>query len=164
MRKSASKIVLILVVVSLGAFCMGPVSYAREVIIKAGTPIPVRLNETVTSEESTAGQTVRFTVTRDVLVDDVVVIKAGSEVVGEVTFSEKKGSFGKEGKLFLVLRYAEAVDNTRVPLRAKLSETGQEKVALSWLVCPCIKGTGVEVQAGTETKAYVDYATKVNVD
>jgi len=139
-------------------------SYASEVTIKAGTPIPVRLQEAVSSETATAGQTVRFVVTRDVSVDDIVVIKAGSEVVGDVTYSQKTGSLGKEGKVFLVVRYATAVDNTRVPLRANLSQAGDEKVALSWMVCPFIKGTSSMIPAGTETKAYVDYDTKTKIE
>lgn len=43
-------------------------SYASEVTIKAGTPIPVRLQDAVSSETATAGQTVRFMVTKDVFV------------------------------------------------------------------------------------------------
>lgn len=136
---------------------------AAEVTIKAGTPIPVRLEEAISSETATAGQTVRLVVTRDVTVDDIVVIRAGSEVSGEVTYTQKTGSLGKEGKLFLVVRYATAVDNTRIPLRANLSQEGDERVALSWLVCPFITGTSSMIPAGTETKAYVDYDTKIRV-
>ena len=85
-------------------------------------------------------------------------------MVGEITYSQKTGSLGKECKLFLVIRYAAAINNTRVPLRANLSQIGGEKVALSWMVCPFIKGTSSMIQAGTETKAYVDYDTKIEID
>ena len=156
--------VLFPIALTVGILMMAFSSYASEVTIKAGTPIPVRLQEAVSSETATAGQTVRFSVTRDVSVNDIVIIKAGSEVVGEVTYSQKTGSLGKEGKLFLVVRYATAVDDTRVPLRANLSQTGDEKVALSWMVCPFIKGTSSMIPAGTETKAYVDYDTKIKID
>ena len=70
--------------------------------------------------------------------------------LGDVTYSQKTGSLGKEGKVFLVVRYATAVDNTRVPLRANLSQTGDEKVALSWMVCPFIKGTSSIIPGGTD--------------
>ncbi len=53
------------------------------------------------------------------------------------------------------------MDNTIVPLRATLSQTGHENVALSFLVCPFIKGTSSMIPSGTETKAYVNYDTKV---
>ena len=57
-----------------------------------------------------------------------------------------------------------AVDDTRVPLRAQLSQTGDEKVALSWMVCPFIKGTSSRIPAATETKAYVDYKTVIKIN
>ncbi len=134
-------------------------SYASQLTLKAGTPIPVRLLESVDSETATAGQTVRFLVTRDVPVNGIVVIKAGSEASGEVTYSQKTGSLGKEGKVFVVIRYATAVNGTKVPLRANLSRTGNEQVAMSFMICPFIKGTSSVIPADTETKAYVDYDT-----
>lgn len=155
--------VIMLVVVGTVLLVTTMSSYSQEIVIKSGTPVPLRLDQTVTSEEATAGQTVKFVVTRDVEVNDVVVIKAGSVVEGEITHAEKTGSLGKEGKVSLVVRYATAIDNTRVPLRAQLSQTGEERVALSWLVCPFIKGTPTQLPAGTETKAYVDYDTKIDI-
>jgi len=137
--------------------------HASEITIKAGTPVPIRLEETVSSETATAGQTIRFTVTKDVTVGDVVVIKAGSAVVAEVAHSQKTGTFGKEGKASLVVRHTTAVDNTMVPLRSNLSQEGEEKMAVSFLFCPFIKGTSATIQAGTETKAYVDYNTTIQV-
>jgi uncharacterized membrane protein len=115
---------------------MGSLAYAAEVMIKAGTPVPVRLIDDLSSETATAGQLVRFEATKNIMVDGIVVIKAGSEVIGEVSYCQKTGSLGKEGKINVVVRYATAVDNTRIPLRAQLAETGDEKVALSWMVCP----------------------------
>ena len=137
---------------------------AKEYVLKAGTPIPVRLEEEADSETATAGETLRFRVIRNVRVEDVVVIEAGAEAVSEVTFAQKKGSLGKEGKVYLMMRYATAVDGTRVPLASKLSDTGDEKVARSWMICPFIKGTSARVPAGTETKAYVDYDTAIEIE
>lgn len=159
--RSVSSIIIGAMVLSIDVFVMVSTGNATEVTIKAGTPVPVRIDETVSSETATAGQTVRCFVTRDVFVDDFIVIKAGTEVVAEVTYSQKTGSLGKEGKVFLVVRDTVAVDNTKVPLRSSLSQTGDERVALSWLVCPFIKGTQSMIPSGTETKAYVDYDTKV---
>jgi hypothetical protein len=163
MKKVTQNISVLLFVIFVVFISTETASLSAEITIKAGTPIPIRLEESVTSETATTGQSVRFTVTRDVKVDGVVVIKAGSPVDAEVSFAQKTGSLGKEGKVFVVVRYAMAVDGTKVPLRASLSKSGDEKVALSWMVCPFIKGTGGEIQANTETKAYVDYDTKINI-
>ena len=153
---------LILLFVSI--FFAANALHASEITIKAGTAVPVRLDEAVSSETATAGQTIRFSVTRDVTVGDVVVIKAGSEVNAEIAQSQKTGTFGKEGKVSLVVRYAIAVDYTIVPLRASLSRVGEEKLAVSFLFCPLIKGTSSMIPAGTEAKAYVEYDTKILVD
>ena len=164
MGRLANKIMVMVILVSLGVFFMEPIAYPREVTIKSGTPIPIKIEQAVSSETATAGQTVRFMVTKDVLVDDIVVIKAGSEVTGEVSHVQKTGTFGKEGELTLVVRYAQAVDDTRVPLRSTLSQTGEEKMAISFMLCPFIKGTKGMIPAGTETKTYVDYDTKIKID
>lgn len=144
-------------------FLFASLSIAAEITIKAGTPVPVKLEQELTSENATAGQTVRFSVTKDITVDGIVVIKAGSEVVGEVALAQKTGTFGKEGKLSIVVRHATAVDGTMVPLRSTLSKSGEEKMAVSFLFCPFIKGTSSEIPVGTESKAYVDYDTKIHV-
>ena len=159
--RGISSLVAWAMVLSIGILSIVSTANATEITIKAGTPVPVRIDETVSSESATAGQTIRCFVTRDVFVDDFIVIKAGTEVVAEVTYSQKTGSLGKEGKVFLVVRNTIATDKTIVPLRANLSQTGDEKVALSWMICPFIKGTQSMIPSGTETKAYVDYDTKV---
>lgn len=139
----------------------GQSAHPQEFTIKAGTPVPLRLEETLSSESSTVGQIVRLTVTRNVVINDIVVIEAGSLVEGEIVHAEETGSLGKEGEISMVVRYATAIDGTRIPLRAQLSEHGEERVALSWMVCPFIKGTKSQINAGTETKAFVDYDTKI---
>jgi hypothetical protein len=163
MKRIMISLFQMLVFVSILVIFTGQSAYCEEITIKAGTPIPVRLEETLSSESSTVGQTVKLTVTRNVVIDDVVVIKVGSLVEGEIVHAEETGSLGKKGEISMVVRYATAIDGTRIPLRAQLSQHGDEKVALSWLVCPFIKGTKGQINAGTETKAYVDYDTKINI-
>ena len=157
------KVILSLLLIAF-ILLMVSLASAAEVTIKAGTPVPVKLIDDLSSETATAGQLVRFEATKNIMVDGIVVIKAGSEVIGEVSYCQKTGSLGKEGKINVVVRYATAVDNTRVPLRAQLAETGDEKVALSWMVCPFIKGSSSRIPASTETKAYVDYDTVIEIN
>ena len=136
---------------------------STKLTIKGGTPIELRLDETASSETCTVGQTLRFTVTRDVSVNDIVVISAGTTARGEVTHAQKTGSLGEEGVLTIIARETRAGEGTIVPLRATLSETGKQQKALSWLVCPFITGTKCVIQGGTELKAYVDYDTKITL-
>jgi len=164
MFKATNKIIMLSIVFGLGFFVPLQTSLAKEILIKAGTPVQIRLEQSVSSQTATAGQSLRFKVIRDVEVDNIVVIKAGSMVVGEVTFAQKTGSLGKEGKLYIVVRHAVAVDGTKVPLRANLSKEGDEKVALSWMICPFIKGSASRIDQGTEAKAFVDYNTKITIE
>ncbi|MFH2130200.1 MAG: hypothetical protein ABIK68_07485, partial [bacterium] len=159
-RMNALNMMLFLLCLGLA---MTGTSQAMTVTLKPGTPVPIRLEEEASSEQATAGQMMRFVVTRDVTVDGCVAIKAGSEVVGEVTHAQKTGSLGKEGQIHIMARHAVAVNGVRVPLRATLSQAGDEKVALSWMICPFIKGGVGFIPAGTETKAYVDYETQLEV-
>ena len=161
--KVKGKVVSFILIIALCGLSVS-LSIAAEITIRAGTIVPLKLDQTISSETATAGQTVKFIAIQDVTVDGVVVIKAGSDVVGEIAHSQKTGSFGKEGNLHLVVRHAIAVDNTRVPLRASLSQEGDERMALSFLICPFIKGTSSMIKAGTETKAYVDYDIRINVE
>ena len=145
-------------VIILAGFCI-----AEEIIINAGTPIPVRLEETLSSETVKARQPVRFTVARDVEITEKIVVKAGALAEGEITYAQKTGSLGKEGMVHLVMRYTVAVDGTRIPLIASLSATGDDKVVLSGFIWPFIKGSSCKIQSGTEIKAYVDFDTTVNL-
>jgi len=163
MKIQNCKVVLFVLLLVL-CFLSASLSIAAEITIKAGTPVPVKLEQELSSETATAGQIVKFSVTRDVTVNDFVVIKAGTEVVGEIAHAQKTGTFGKEGRLSLVVRHATAVDNTMVPLRATLSQEGEEKLAVSFLFCPFIKGTSSIIPVGTEAKAFVDYDTKIQVN
>ncbi len=163
MKKSSARTIIILTTVILIIGVMFISAYGDEITIKAGTPLPIRLEDTVSSQEATTGQIVRFTVTRDVKVDGVTVIRAGAEVIGEVTHAEKAGSLGREGRVSIVARHTIAIDGTRVPLRATLADTGKDKVAVSIVICPFIKGGKSLLSSGTETKAFVDYDTKINI-
>ena len=164
MFKATNNIIMLSVVFGLGFFVPLQTSLAKEILIKSGTPVQVRLEQSVSSQTATSGQSLNFTVIRDVEVDNIVVIKAGSKVVGEVTFAQKTGSLGKEGKLYVVVRHARAVDGTKIPLRANLSKEGDERVALSWMVCPFIKGTESRMDQGMEAKAYVDFDTRITIE
>ncbi len=137
---------------------------AVEVTIKEGTPVPVRVDQTVSSESAMLGQSVKCFVTRDVVVGKFTVIKAGSEVFTEVTHSQRTASLGKEGEVCIVVRNTFAVDDTIVPLRATLAQAGNENVALSLMVCPLIRGTSSMIPSGTETKGYVKSDINVQLD
>lgn len=100
MMKSLQRKINLSLLLTIIIFLLASLAFAGKIIIKAGTPIPVKLLDDLSSEATTAGQIVRFEVTRNILVDDRVVIKAGSEVIGEVTYVQKKGLTWQGGESF----------------------------------------------------------------
>lgn len=133
------------------------------VILQEGTRIEIKLEDEVSSQTSTVGQIVNFSVVRDIVVDGKVVIPAGNPVYGEVTGVVKKGSVGKAGSISMTVNYTKAVDGQNVSLRSTMTKTGEEKlgtsVALSVVLCPLFllkKGQESVYEPGTRFEVFVD--------
>lgn len=92
-------------------------SFAADVELKDGTPVRLKLAQTVTSADAEKGQLVSFEVLEDVKVGNATVIKQGSLVVATIVEARSKKSFGRKGKLSLQFDYVKAVDGTQVSLR-----------------------------------------------
>ena len=146
--------------------------YAEGIVkLKVGTPILVTLAETVSSENKSLGDSVVFEVVRDVVVNDIVVVRSGANARGEVLAITKQGYVGQEGKLTISINEVEAVDGQRVRLRATSQKQGEGKMgstlALSVVICPLFllkKGLEAEIPAGSEFKVFVDYEADIEVE
>ena len=131
------------------------------VVLKANALIPLRMQDTVSSETTARGVSFTLVVTDDVYVDDRVVIPAGSVAHGEVIHATKAGIFGKAGELSITSRYV-TVGDRRIRLRSLLAAAGQTKADLAagvGLVVPFapffIRGKDLVVPADTELVARV---------
>ncbi len=71
--------------------------------IPAGTPLSVRVNEHLNSEETDAGYSFHGVLASPVLVNGKKVVPKGAEVVGEVIKVERSGRLSNPGELHLVL-------------------------------------------------------------
>ncbi len=69
---------------------VAPASVTR-VAIPAGTPISVRIDQTVSTQQSRAGDPIRATLIRAVVVGGATVIPAGTTFNGHVTLSDASG-------------------------------------------------------------------------
>jgi len=74
----------------------------REVTVPAGTPLPIILDTSVASNTSRVEQPVRAHVSRDVRLDDEIVIPAGSDVYGNVTAVRRAGKV--KGRSYIAFR------------------------------------------------------------
>lgn len=156
----------------IGIISILGISFAAEtaVLLEDGTPVILRLTETVSTKTKNTNDIVHFEVTRDVIVNGKVVIKAGTPADGTVNVCTKPDIIGQEGTIGFVLNSTKTVDEQWVSLRASLTRSGQNKEILSagagYACCPVfglIKGTHAEYPEGTEIKAYTENDLKVNI-
>ena len=87
-------------------------------VLLDGTPIKLRLSQTVSSADARVNDRVEFEVLEDVTVDNVVVIQKGATALGTVTEAVPKRRMARGGKLEIVMDSVRLVDGEKVALRA----------------------------------------------
>lgn len=142
-----------------------------------GTPIKLRLSQTISSADAKTGQEVPFDVMEDVQVNGITVLAKGSTAIGVVTEAEPKRSMGRAGKLNMTISYARLKDNEKVMLRATSDNKGGSHtgamtgamVATSLIIWPAapfflmMKGKDITIPQGTEITAFVDGDTHIDM-
>jgi hypothetical protein len=135
-----------------------------------GTPIKLRLSETISSSDAKVGQEIPFEVVEDISVDQVVVLSKGSTAIATVTEADHKKSMGRAGKLNIAISYARLKDQEKVALRATKDTKGGGHVgamtgaivATSIVFFPAaplflfIHGKDTTIPQGTEIMAFVE--------
>jgi hypothetical protein len=135
-----------------------------------GTPIKLRLSQTISSADAKVGQEVPFEVVEEVKVDDVVVLPKGATAIGTVTEANSKKSMGRAGKLNMSISYARLADQEKVALRAVDDAKGSGHVgamtgaivATSIVFFPAaplflfVHGKDITIPQGTEITAFVE--------
>jgi len=134
-----------------------------------GTPVKLRLAQTMSSADAKVGQDVPFEVVEEIKVDDVVVLPKGATAIGTVTEANSKKSMGRGGKLNMTITYARLADQEKVALRAVKDSKGgghvgamtSAIVATSIVFFPAaplflfIHGKDITIPQGTEITAFV---------
>lgn len=135
-----------------------------------GTPIKLRLAQTISSADAKVGQEVPFEVVEEVKVDDIVVLPKGAAAIATVTEANPKKSMGRAGKLNLSITYARLNDQEKVALRAVKESKGgghvgamtSAIVATSIVFFPAaplflfVHGKDITIPQGTEITAFVE--------
>jgi hypothetical protein len=133
-------------------------------VLRAGTEVPLRLEEGLDSNNKTIreGHRFRMTVANDVRLGNVVVIPAGSPATGEVTDLRRKGMWGKSGRI--VARVINArVGDRLIRLTGSFDDkgvTGTAGVVGAIVFVPIagffLTGTSAKMPAGSGVKAFLD--------
>lgn len=138
-------------------------------ILLDGTPVYLRLSQTISSANAKVGQEVPFEVVGDISVDQVTVLPRGAMAIAKVTSAEPSRKMSHAGKLDIAISYTRLKDQEKVPLRAgagnrakQSNNTGAEVAVTTILFWPAAsyflfaKGKEVTIDKGTEITAYVD--------
>lgn len=137
------------------------VALAR-LLVPSGTRIDLVTRDAISTKKNEKGDLLYLKVAAPVIVDGVTAIPADTVVVAQLTRAEKRGAFGRSGKLDVKLLYAELAGG---PLRVSgtLEARGKKDggdtaaTAAAFLVLPFIStGRSAEIPAGSEVSARLD--------
>ncbi len=135
-----------------------------------GTPVKLRLSQTISSADAKVGQEIPFEVVEDIQVDGVAVLPKGSTAIGTVTEVSPKKSMGRAGKLNIAISYGRLADQEKVALRASKETKGGghvgavtgAMVATTIVFFPAaplflfIHGKDITIPQGTEITSFVE--------
>jgi hypothetical protein len=138
--------------------------------LEDGTPLKLRISQTVSSADAHVGQTVEFEVLEEVKVNDLVVVPKGGLAWATVTVAESKKRMGRGGKLDMNIDSVRLVDGEKVALRAVKEGKGGghvgamtgAMVATSIVFFPAaplflfMHGKDITIPKGTEVTAFVN--------
>jgi len=142
-----------------------------------GTPVKLKLAQTISSADAHVGQQVSFEVIEDVEVDHVVVIPKGANALASVTEAEHKKSMGRGGKLNVNVDSVRLADGEKASMRAVKEAKGGghvgamtgAMVATSIVFFPAaplflfIHGKDITIPQGTEVTAFVQGDMHLNM-
>ncbi len=131
-------------------------------LMPSGTLIDLVTRDAISTKKNEKGDLLYLKVTIPVVIEDVIAIPAGTIVVAQLTRAEKRGAFGRSGKLDVQLLYAELpggplrVSGT-IEARGKKDAGDTAATAAAFLALPFIAtGRSAEIPAGTEVAGRLD--------
>jgi len=153
-------------------FLIAPNAYAQKQIqIPSGTSVMLRTNTALYPDQLNIGDTVQLSVASDVMVDGVVVIKAGAKATADVMEAKSRNLIGIAAKLGIALRSVEAVDGSLIPISGSKVVAGKDKmvasIGLSLICCilfALMKGGDASIPSGTQINAIVAGTIKIQVE
>lgn len=137
---------------------------ASQNVVRAGTPIALKLSEGLTTEKKKlrVGHRFQLEVTESVVVNGVTVIPAGSPATAEVTQVRNNGMWGKSGYIGAQVLFVRA-NGRQIRLTGTFDDkgvTGTGAVVGALVVAPILgfvmTGTSARIPVGSAVKAFVD--------
>lgn len=133
-------------------------------MLRAGTPVALRLMEEITTKKKAArvGQRFMMEVAENVQVNGVTVIPVGTPAWGEITNVRNKGMWGKSGKLDARVLYVR-VNGRQIRMTGTFDDkgvTGTGGVVASVALIPIagffVTGTSAQLPKGGAVSGFID--------
>ena len=133
------------------------------VIIPAGTPLTVAIDEDLSSASVNQGQQVAFHLPADYSEFGHVLIAQGTPVRGTVAHVARRSAGGNPGAVTVTVTSVRAIDGTRIPLRGTTKVVGKNRQGqaaalgvLTFGIGATKKGLSAVIPAGTQFTVFTD--------
>ncbi len=143
---------------------------AKEIKIPAGTPIMIYSEKEIDADDVKMNENISFVVQNPVYVNDKIVIKADTEVVGQVIKRKNNSILGISGEI-QVGNFKIKHSNQVINLRGTIINKGDNRAWVNlgwifWITLPMvfIKGNDGKIPAGTYQMLYTIGDNFVNIN
>jgi hypothetical protein len=169
---------MLLLLLAPGLFCQElPVSQSV-LLMKSGTPVKLRLAETISSAHAHKGDRLEFEVVKDIVIGGFTLVRSGSRAQGTVAGVKGKRFLGMGGHVMIRLDSVELTTGRSIGLvvrrdfkgRSRPLRTGLELAAAGlvyWPAAPVFllsRGQDRTVLKGTDVTAYTQVDTLVGTE
>lgn len=138
--------------------------------LEDGTPVHLRIAQTVSSADAHVNDRVEFEVLEDIRIADTLIIPKGGIAWGTVTEAQPKRRMGRGGKLEIVMDSVRLVDGEKTALRATKEVKGGGHVGamtagivvtglILWPAAPFflfMHGKDITIPKGTEVPTFIN--------
>jgi hypothetical protein len=176
--RSIVQTVVLLWLVPCALFCQQATPAPTHLIVPRGTPVRLRLAETVSSKHAYKGERLQFVVSDDVAVGGFTIIRAGAPAWGTISEVHGKRMLGIPAKLVLSPDTVELANGEQARLNAEMEFRGHlhvarmaaEMVATSLVFLPAspvfllTRGSDCFALKSSEVTAYLNGNQEVAVD
>lgn len=120
------------------------------VYVPEGTKILLELQEPISSKTSREGQLFELKSVNDVVINQVVVIPAGTTCIGKVLEGRGNKGFGRGGRLELAISSIPAANGAAVPLNGYVRRHGKKSATwfAPWWIAAFMKGKELTYEKG----------------
>lgn len=148
----------------------GAAASVKQPLLEDGTPVKLRISQTVSSADAHVGDRVEFEILEEVTVANTVIIPKGGIAWGTVTKAQPKRRLGRGGKLEIVMDSVRLADGEKAALRATKGVEGGGHtgamtagiVATGLLIWPAapfflfMHGKDITIPKGTEVPTFIN--------